>query len=158
MWDYRQLFIIRDSCHDGLIVQMQPVYCVVHVDPAQQSFVLCSSQGPSLGWSALHTNTLLYATNSAAELLNMSAEIPVPYKSIGVLLLFSMGSGACALLDAHALSGNTRFENVAAICKFGLLSFSGSICLCIHITVTTTSSIISPFQRPACWPPRLQSI
>lgn len=113
---------------------------------------------PSLGWSALHTNTLLYVTNSAAELLNMSAEIPVPYKSIGVLLLFSMGSGACALLDARALSDNSKFENVAVICKFCLLSFSKSICLCIHITVTTTLSIMSPFQTPAGWPPRLQSI
>lgn len=45
MWAYRQLFVIRDSWHNGLIVQMQPVYCVAHVDPAQQSFVLCSCQG-----------------------------------------------------------------------------------------------------------------
>lgn len=109
---------------------------------------------PSLGWSALHTNTLLFATNSAAELLNMSAEIPVPYKSMGVLLMLSMGSGACALLDACYLSGNSRFVNVA-VCQ---LSFSGSISLCIYVTVIITLSIISPFQRPAGWSPRLQSI
>lgn len=53
-WDYRQFFITRDSHHDGLIVQTQPVYCAVHVDPAQRSFVLCSlfcarAVVPSLG-------------------------------------------------------------------------------------------------------------
>lgn len=55
--------------------------------------------GPSLGWSGSQTNTLTFATNSAAELLNVSAEILVCYKSIEVLLLTSVESGVCALLD-----------------------------------------------------------
>lgn len=55
--------------------------------------------GPSLGWSGSQTNTLPFATNSAAELLNVSAEILVCYKSIEVLLLTSVESGVCALLD-----------------------------------------------------------
>lgn len=132
--------------------------------------VLCSASGssstllcsvltaravvPSLGWSALHTNTLLFPTNSAAELLNMSAEISTPYKSMGVLLPLSMGSGACALLDACSLSGKSRFVKVA-VCQ---LSFSGSTSLCISVTVISTSSIIPLFQRPASWSLRLQSI
>ena len=45
VWDYRQLFIIRCSFHDGLIVQTKPVCCAVRVDPVQHSFVLCSRQG-----------------------------------------------------------------------------------------------------------------
>lgn len=109
---------------------------------------------PSLGWSVLHTNTLLFATNSAAELLNMSAAIPVPFESMGVLLSISMGSGACALLDACSLSGNSRFVNVA-VCQ---LLFSGSISLCTCVTAIITLSIISLFQRPPGWSLRLQSI
>lgn len=84
----------------------------------------------SLGWSELHTNTLLFDTNSAAELLNTSAEILVAYKSMGVLLSLSMGSGACALLGDCSKSSNSKFESVA-VCQ---LSFSGNISLCLTVT------------------------
>lgn len=90
--------------------------------------VLCAGAVvPSLGWSALHTNTLLFAINSAAELLNMIWDpgISVPDKSMGLLLQLSVGLGACALLDACFLVGNSKFLNVAA-CQ---LSFSGSVSL-----------------------------
>lgn len=73
---------------------------------------------------------MLFDTNSAAELLNTSAEILVAYKSMGVLLSLSMGSGACALLGDCSKSSNSKFESVA-VCQ---LSFSGNISLCLTVT------------------------
>lgn len=91
------------------------------------STVLCSVLAaravvPSHGWPALHTNTLLFATSSAAELLNMSAGLQFPASQWEFCYHLQWGD-TCALLDACSLSLNRRFVNVA-VCQ---LLYSRSI-------------------------------